>query len=186
MPARLTDSPTEELKDTQDPVWQTDSLVGRGSVSVKCLERRQHHVESWPSLTLSLAQRSTSCPRVESWLTKHSGLFGLALMDFDDRTDMGNTLNLLVALKVKHPTDVLQRVGWNVILKKKTEKSWVTTWDSSPFTRSLTAYYCQLQLSTPPEAERQTSPQALQPDPVNIHKTCEVARYHCHEYGWVW
>lgn len=102
-PACLTDNPTEELKDTQDTVWQTDSLAGWGSVSVKGLEHRQHHVESWPRLTLRLAQRSTSCSRVESWLTKHFSLSGLALMDFDDRTDTGNTLKPPVAL-------------WNILL----------------------------------------------------------------------
>lgn len=94
-PTCLTDSPTEELKDTQDNVWQTDSLVGYGSVCVECLKQRQHYVESQPRLTLSVGQRSTSCLGVRSWLTKHSSLFGLALMDFDDRTDTGITWKAL-------------------------------------------------------------------------------------------
>lgn len=88
-PTCLTDSPTEELKDTQDNIWQTDNLVGCGSVCVKCLERRQQCVESWPRLTLCVGQRSTSSLRVRPWLTKHSSLFGLVLMGFDDRTDTG-------------------------------------------------------------------------------------------------
>ena len=60
--------------------------------------------------------------RVESWLTKHRSLSGLAVMDFDDRTDTGNTLKPLVALQVKHPTDMPQLAIGHVILKKKTYK----------------------------------------------------------------
>lgn len=35
---------------------------------------------------------------VEPWLTKHFSVFGLALMDFDDRADTGITWKPLVAL----------------------------------------------------------------------------------------
>lgn len=68
-----------------------DSLTGRqlGQLRTVLCEvsgtRAERRLENWPSPTSSLAERSASCPGgVESRLTKHFSISGLAVMDFDD------------------------------------------------------------------------------------------------------